>query len=216
HHGRRLDELGAALSEDGDEPRAGRKAESARFLPGHRRVALDLYLDDDEALLLQLEQPHEAVLRHLVLDEPEDVRRRADGLVDPEELEQLLVARVVDARDRLADAVALLRDLGDDEIVLVVARDGEHELRGGADPGPPGDGDLRPVPTDAHRPELLLEPREAVRPLLDQRDLVSEVEQGPRHVRAHLPPTRDHDVHQAVFTSGTAACTVSSRAEMAV
>ncbi len=66
-----------------------------------RRAALDLHLDDDEPLLLELEQPDEPVLGDLVLDEAEDARRRAHGLRDPEQVEVLLVARVVDARDRL-------------------------------------------------------------------------------------------------------------------
>ena len=53
--------------------------------------------------------------------------RRADGRRDPEQVEGLLVARIVDARDRLLDAVAVARDLADDDVVLVVARDGDDE-----------------------------------------------------------------------------------------
>ena len=77
-----------------------------------RGVLVDLELDDLEVLLAQLEQMHDPVLGHLVLDEAEHVRRRADGLLDPEQVEVLLVARVVHARDHLRDAVALASRAG--------------------------------------------------------------------------------------------------------
>ncbi len=151
HDGRRLHELGLPLAEHGDETRARRKREPAGLLAGRRRATLDLYLDDDEPLLLQLEQSHEAVLGHLVLDEPEDARRRAERLRDPEQVEVLLVARVVHARDRLAHAVALLRDLRDDEVVLVVARHREQELGRTCDSGALEHCDLGRVAADHGR-----------------------------------------------------------------
>ena len=82
-------------------------AQAGDALARRRRVALDLELDDLEVLLAELEQVDDPVLGHLVLDEAEHVRGRADRLVDPEQVEVLLVARVVDARDHLRHAVAL-------------------------------------------------------------------------------------------------------------
>ena len=78
-HRRRLHELGPPLAEDGDEARAAREPEPACLLPRCGRASLDLHLDDHEALLLQLEEPDEAVLGDLVLDETEDARRRSTG-----------------------------------------------------------------------------------------------------------------------------------------
>ena len=121
----------------------------------------------------------------------------------------LLVARIVHARDRLAHAVALLRDLRDHEVVLVVARHGEQELGRSRDPGPLEDRDLRRVAADHDRPELLLESCEPIRALLDHRHLVAEVEQRARHVRADLPAAGDDRVHQAALAGGVAARTVS-------
>ena len=123
---------------------------------------------------------------------------------------------IVHARDRLAHAVALLRDLGDDEVVLVVARHSEEQLGRTCDACAFEDGDLRRVSPDHHRAELLLEPREAIGTLLDHRHLVSEVDERARDVRAHLSPTGDDDVHQASDSFGADARTVSSSPEIAV
>ena len=82
---------------------SGRRSPATR-LPAAGESRVDLELDDLEVLLAQLEQVDEPVLGHLVLDEAEDVRGRADGLGDPEQVEVLLVARVVDARDHLRHA----------------------------------------------------------------------------------------------------------------
>ena len=191
-------------------------ATPAHLLPGRRRPTFDLDLHDDEPLLLELEQMYETVLGHLVLDQPEDARRRTDRLRDAEQVEVLLVARVVDACDCLAHAIGLLRDLRDHEVVLVVARHSQEELGRPRDPGALEDGDLGGIAADDDRTELLLEPRETIWPLLDHRHLVAEVEQRPRHVRAHLPTTRDDDVHQAGVTLGVAARTVSRRPAIAV
>ena len=43
-------------------------------LPAAGESAVDLHLDDLEPFPAQLEQPHEPVLGHLVLDEAEDAR----------------------------------------------------------------------------------------------------------------------------------------------
>ena len=122
-----------------------------------RRVGLHLHLDDLEPFAAQLEQADEAVLGHLVLDEREQAGRRAHRLGDPEQVEVLLVPRVVDAGDRLRDAVALLGDLGDDQVVLVVARHRQHELRRPRDPGALENGDLGRVAEHRGVAELGLE-----------------------------------------------------------
>ena len=75
------------------------------------------------------------MLRDFVLDEPEQVRGCTHRLSDPEQVEVLLVARVVHARDHLRHLVALPRDLADDQVVLVVAGDAEHELGWPRNPG---------------------------------------------------------------------------------
>ena len=111
-HRRVLGELRAAVPHHRDQTRAFREPQAADPLPGDRGVPVDLELDDLEVLLAQLEQVHDSVLRHLVLDEAEHVRGRADGLLDPEQVEVLLVARVVHARDHLRDAVALASRAG--------------------------------------------------------------------------------------------------------
>ena len=158
------------------------------------------------------------MLRHLVLDEREQPGGGAHGLVDPEQVEVLLVARVVDARDRLLDAVALLGDLGDDEVVLVVAGDGEHEVGRPGDPGALEDGDLRRVAEHRGMAELRLELGEAVAPLLDDRDLALHLDERARDVRADLAAAGDDHVHQpATWGSGTShARTASVRVAIAV
>ncbi len=183
-------------------------------LPATGRVAVDLQLDDLEVLLAQLEQVHDPVLGHLVLDEAEHVRGRADRLADPEQVEVLLVARIVDAGDHLRDAVPLGRHLADDQVVLVVAGHGEQDLRRPRDPGPLEHVQLRGVAEQHLVLELVLQLVEAVRALLDQRHLVPHREQRARDVRAHLAAARDDRVHQA--RTAASRRTVSVSAEIAV
>ncbi len=84
-------------------------------------------------------------------------------------------------------------------------------------PGSLEHADLGGVAAHHDRPELLLEPREAIGALLDERDLVAHLEQRAGRVRAHLPAARDDDVHQtASCGTGAASSTVSSRTEIAV
>ena len=104
----------------------------------------------------------------------------------------------------LRDAVALLADLRDDEVVLVVARDREQELRRTRDARALEHADLSRVAPHHHRAELLLETGEPVRALLDQRDLVAHLEQRTRDVRADLPSAGDDDVHQPACGAGDA------------
>ena len=95
----------------------------------------------------------------------------------PSQVEERLVARIVDARDHLLDAVVLARHLADDDVVLVVAGDRDHEIGRPRDPGPLEDEELGRVAELRAVLELLLQALPAVAPLLDQRHLVPEVEE---------------------------------------
>src|SRR6476646_4027309 len=78
--------LGLAVAHDGDQPGAFRQSQLLDRLARARRALVDLYLDDLEILLAQLEQVDQVVLRDLVLDEPHDARRRTDGGRDAEQV----------------------------------------------------------------------------------------------------------------------------------
>ena len=82
-------------------PSGSRMSCTARPAAGERRGHLDL--DDLEPLLAQVEQVHEAVPRHLVLDQAQDQVGGRDRGLDAQQLEVLQVPRVVDAGD---DALA--------------------------------------------------------------------------------------------------------------
>ena len=114
----------------------------------------------------------------------------------PEQVEVRLVPGVVDPGDHLRHAVALLGELADDEVVLVVARDREHEVGRPLDAGALEHEELRRVSALHDVLELLLERLEAVRPLLDQRDLVVGAQKQAREVGADLAPAADQHVHQ--------------------
>ena len=101
---------------------------SATALAGRRRVVGDHELDDLEPLLGQVEQVDEAVARHLVLDQAQDQVGRRHRRLDAEQLEVLEVPRVVDAGDDPLAEVLLLGDLADQQVVLVVAGDRDHEV----------------------------------------------------------------------------------------
>ena len=184
--GRADRDLGLAVAHDRDQPRAvGQRRASRRVLPATGELLVDLHLDDLEVLLAQLEQVDELVLGHLVLDQPHDARGRADRRRDPEQVEVRLVARVVDARDHLRDAVLLACELADDDVVLVVAGDREHEVGRPLDAGALEHEELGRVAVLHLVLELLLEPLEAVAALLDQRHLVAHASS----VRARFAPT---------------------------
>ena len=82
-------------------------------LPDDRGVLGDLELDDLQALLFELEQVHEAVAGHLVLDQAQDQVGRRDGGLDAEQAEVFVVAGVVDAGDDAVAEVLLLGDLAE-------------------------------------------------------------------------------------------------------
>ena len=170
-------------------------ADLADRLAGAVGVGVDEDLDDLEVLLAQLEQVDQPVLGHLVLDQGHDRRGRRHGRRDPEQVEVRLVARVVDARDDGLDAVAVARELADDDVVLVVAGHGDDDVRRALDPGALEDEELGGVAAEHLVLELGLELREPHRALLDQRHLVPVADQRPRQVRAHLATACDEEVH---------------------
>ena len=123
-----------------------------------------------------------------------------------------LVPRVVHARDHLGDAVLLTRQLADDDVVLVVARDRDEDVRRAPEPGLLEDEDLGRVAEDGAVLELLLEPLVARLLLLDDGELVTEREERARDAHADLPPAGDDHEHQ----SRPAERTLSLSAPMAV
>ena len=125
-----------------------------------------------------------------------------------------LVARIVDARDHLRHAVLLLRDLADDDVVLVVAGDRKNEIRRTCDAAALERVDLGRVPELDLVLELRLELLEAI--LLCSITVISWP--MPISARARFAPTfpsaRDEDVHRpatgARFTSRTRTASVST------
>jgi hypothetical protein len=116
-----------------------------------------------------------------------------------EQVEMRLVARIVHTCDHLGNPVLLARELADHEVVLVVAGEGGDDVGRPGDPRALEHVDLRGIAQQHVMLELLLEPLEAVAPLLDQRHLVALVlEQHPREVGADLPAACDEDVHQCL------------------
>jgi AcrR family transcriptional regulator len=89
----------------------------------------------------------------------------------------------------------LPRHLADDDVVFVVACDRDDEVGRPRDAGALQDEELGGVTELRAVLELLLQALEAVAPLLDQRHLVTEVENAPRQVRADLSAAGDEDVH---------------------
>src|ERR671911_361961 len=66
---------------------------------GDARVGSEQHLDDLQPLLRQVEQVHEPVLGHLVLDQAQDQVGGRDEGADPEQVEPLPVPRVVHPGD---------------------------------------------------------------------------------------------------------------------
>ena len=114
---------------------------------------------------------------------------------DPEQIEVRLVARVVDARDRRLDAVAVAGELADDDVVLVVAGDRDDDVGRPLDAGALEHEQLGRVAAMHLVLELGLERVEPGGPLLDQRHLVAVADQRPRKVRADLAAACDQEVH---------------------
>jgi hypothetical protein len=136
----------------------------------------------------------EPVLGHLVLDQPQDQVRRGDDRLDSEQLEVLQVARVVAAGDDARHPVLLARDLGDEDVVLVVARDGDDQL-GALDAAALEHPELGAVAVQGAVLELLLDNRVALLVRLDHRDLVALVDELASEIPADLARAHDQHVH---------------------
>ncbi|MNY42216.1 hypothetical protein D3C86_1770820 [compost metagenome] len=131
----------------------------------------------------------------LVLDGLGHHGRDADDEVDPGALEELCVARVVDARQGAFDPVQVLGHLAEDVVVLVAARDRHHHV------GPRDLGALQQLGVggvaredddffeflDDHRADPLV--------ALDQSHLVPLAEEGADQVQANLAAACDENEH---------------------
>ena len=181
-------------AQHGDDQRAVGQRDVLDPAPGGVRALPDLELDDLQVLLLEREQLHEAVLGDLVLDQAEDqVGRRHRGL-DVEQLEVLEVARVVDAGDDPLDAVLLLGHLADQDVVLVVAGDRDHQV-GALDARALEHPQLGRVAVLDGVLELLLDDAVARVVGLDQRHLAVLGDQLAREVPPDLAGAGDDHVH---------------------
>src|SRR5947209_10292168 len=199
-----LGDEAAAVAQHRDDQRALGQLHVGHLLARRRRVAAHLQLDDLQPLLLERQQVHEPVARHLVLDQAQDEVRGAHRGLDAQQLEVLQVPRVVDARDDPLDEVLLLGDLADEHVVLVVARHRDHQV-GPLDPGPLEHPQLGRVAVLHGVLELLLDDQVAAPVALDERDLLALVDELAREVPAHLAAADDQDVHQAESSERSSA-----------
>ncbi len=79
------------------------------------------------------------------------------------------------------------------EVVLVVAGGGDHDVGRTLDAGPFEHRELGAVAVAGPVAELLVQQRVAILALLDEHGLVIQLEQGARHVLAHLAAADDDD-----------------------
>jgi hypothetical protein len=129
-----------------------------------------------------------------VLDQPQDeVGGRHCGL-HSEQLEVLEVAWIIDARDYPAHGVLLLRHLADDDVVLVVAGDRDHQI-GALDSRPLQHPELCGVTVLDDVLEFLLDNLVATMVGLEQGHLLVVGQQLAREVPTHLAGSDDDHVH---------------------
>ncbi len=190
----------AALAQHGDDQAAVGHDHVSDLLTGHGRVLVDDQLDDLEPVAGQVEQVHEPVLGHLVLDQAQDQVRRRHRRLDPQLLEVVEVAGVVDAGHDPLDLVLVARHLADEDVVLVVAGDRDHEV-GALDAGALEHPQLAGVAVLHGVLELLLDHQVAAAVVLQQGHLVALVDQLPCQVPADLPGPGDDHVHERLLMS---------------
>src|SRR5918995_5452476 len=194
------------LPQDADQERPIGHVQVPDPPPRHPRVVPQQHLDDLQPLLGQIQQVHQPVLRHLVLDHPQDQVRSRHVRLHPQQLEVGAVPRVINPRDDPVHQVLLLRHLADQHVVLVVAGHRDHHV-GARDPSPLQHPQLRGVPVLHAVLELLLHRQVAVAVVLDQGHLVPLVDQLPRQVPPDLPRTHDDHVlphgHQGPVSPGS-------------
>ena len=127
--------------------------------------------------------------RDVLLDGRQHHARRADDLVHAEVPEEVLVARVVDARDGARHVEVVLGHLADDEVVLVVAGDRGH------DGGPVGAGlgevrALAAVAVDDDGAQLVADALGGPGVLLHEHELVALGQELLGEVEADVAATR--------------------------
>ena len=161
-----------------------------------------------EALLFEGEQMDEPVAGHLMLYEAQDEVCRGDRRLDSEQLEVVVVARVVHAGDDPFAKILLLRDLTDEHVVLVIARDGDHEVSP-LDAGPLEHPQLSRVAILDGVLELLLEQEVALPAALDQSHLMTLRDQLAPEVSADLAGADDDHIHDYACCSPTACSNIA-------
>src|SRR5204862_1714138 len=200
----------APLAQHGDDEAALGQRDVTDLLAHGGGVSGDLELDDLEALFFECQEVHEAVARHLVLDQAQDQIRRRDGRLDAEQPEVVVVARVVDAGDDAIAEVLLLGDLADEHVVLVVACDRDHEV-GALDARALEHPQLGRVAVLHGVLELFLHRQVACARGLDQGDLVVLGDQLAGEVAPHLARPDDDRVH-----AGYAGSVASARSNISI
>src|SRR6188768_4257680 len=78
--------------------------------------------------MAQRQEMREGAFRNRLLDQVHDVVRLADGDIDAEHPKQLLILRVIDPGDGAPDLKLLLGDLADDEVVFILAGNGDDDI----------------------------------------------------------------------------------------
>src|SRR5450756_2605732 len=166
---------------------------------GEGRVLADLELYELYLLAPQRQQMHELVRRQLVHDEVQHRRGGAHRVLDAEQVEGGLVEGVVDPGHDLGHAELELGDLRDDDVVLVVAGDGDDHV-GATDAGLLEDPDLGAVAEhEGVFAEQVGDEVVARLALLDEGDLVAKLHELSRGVQADLAAADDEHEHRSAL-----------------
>ena len=131
-----------------------------------------------------------------MLDEGEDALGGAHRGRDAQQVEVLLIAGVVHAGHDVLHPEVLLGHLPDDDVVLIVAGDGDAHVGAGHAGGLQHE-QLGAVAVAGHVLELGLQRGQARRAHLDDGHLVPQAQQRARHVGTGLATADDDRVHQA-------------------
>src|SRR6478752_5070385 len=92
------------------------------------RSDADPRIDHGKPSMPQRQEMREGAFGNRLLDQVHDVVGLADRDINPEHPKELLVFRIVDASDGSPDLKFFLRDLADDEIVLVFTGYRDHHV----------------------------------------------------------------------------------------
>src|SRR5712671_2913008 len=172
-------------------------------LADRRRAGLEVGLDELELALAEGGEVEQLVDRNVLLDRAEDHSGRADQLVHPEVLEQLLVLRVVDPGDGPRDVEMMLCHLADDEVVLVVARHGGDDVSAVA-AGLPEVLALAAIVGNDDGTDLVGDLTRPLKLLLHEHDLMAGLDELLGQVIADLAAADDQYEHDQTSLAGTA------------